>query len=112
MSVKATGAEIKAFMNDDEFWSQKGESWAEEVEFEINGSVSYDLNTDTLNDDDQIKLVDGYVVMEQEEEAVSLTTFFRRWRKTQTTAYLSVEVPKDKADIIKAAIKAAGGKVI
>jgi hypothetical protein len=112
MSVKATGAEIKAFMGDDNFWSQKGESWAEEVEFEVNGSVSYDLSLHTLNDNDQIKLVDGYVVMEQEEEPVSLATFFRRWRKTQTTAYLSVEVPKDKADIIKAAIKAAGGKVI
>src|SRR5690554_3431021 len=111
MSVKTTGAEIRAFLDDDKFWTQKGESWAEEVEFEINGSVTYDLSPVTLNDNDQIKLVNGYVCMEQEEEVVSLTTFFRRWRKTQTTTYLSVEVPKDKTDIVKAAIKAAGGKV-
>ena len=36
---------------------------------------------------------------------------FKRWRKKQSTVYLSVSVPKDKVDAVRAAIKAAGGTV-
>ena len=51
-----------------------------------------------MNDADRKKLMD-------------LVAEFRRWRKQQTTEYLSVEVPKDKADAVRSAITAAGGRV-
>jgi hypothetical protein len=35
--------------------------------------------------------------------------YLKKWRKQQNTVYLSVSVPKDKAEAVKAAIKAAGG---
>jgi len=45
------------------------------------------------------------------DEGPSLETYFRRWRKKQTTTFLTVECDHTKLEAVKAAIKAAGGKI-
>ncbi len=37
---------------------------------------------------------------------------FRRWRKSQSTAMLSVEAPKELLDAVVRAIREAGGRVV
>lgn len=115
-----TGAELKAFYNDDKFWLKaddpRGEdgAWHEEVILSVNDeeqgedfSIQYDLQ-----DDDRVLILDGVVFFrDPETEGCSFETFFKRWRKKQSTVYLSVSVPKDKVDAVRAAIKAAGGTV-
>lgn len=39
-------------------------------------------------------------------------TLFRKWRKALTVTLLGVEVPNDQVDAVRAAVKAAGGKVL
>jgi hypothetical protein len=110
--IKTTGAEIKAFWNDQTYW---GECAVEEEVVTVNGKeiAEGEFDTRDLLDNDRVT-IDGGFVWDQRDEFefdCDLSTFFRRWRKQQTTAFLAVEVPKEKADAVRAAIVAAGGKV-
>ncbi|HHH9443076.1 TPA: hypothetical protein ACP32N_005064 [Pseudomonas aeruginosa] len=115
MPTKTTGAELKTFYTDEKFWDEddKHQAWCEDVILEVNGEekdTSFSI-TDDLEHNDQVKILDGVVMFNSDKDGLSFETFFKRWRKQQNTAYLSVEAPKDKLDSIKAAIIAAGGKV-
>lgn len=79
----------------------------------VNGSRvdEYSDYIDALADADKVTVDGGWVVDQGSDKEYSLDTFFGRWRKQQTTEHLSVEVPKEKADAVRAAIKVAGGKV-
>lgn len=118
MPIKTTGAELKAFYNDEKYWGKTQDSstdiWHEELVIEVNGVEQPDGYSidDNLKDEDQVNILNGYVMSNQVEFAErSLESFFKAWRKIQNTAYLSVEVPKDKLEAVRAAILAAGGKL-
>lgn len=110
--IKTTGAEWKAFHADKAYW---GEFCVEDEVVTVNGAQvdEYSFDPDTLADADKVTVDGGWVADQAtgSDKEYSLDTFFRRWRKQQTTEYLSVEVSKDKAEAVRAAIKAAGGKV-
>lgn len=119
MATKTTGAELRAFYNDDSYWLKSGDGnsddvWHEELVLEVNGveqSDDFSINED-LKDEDQVKLVNGHVLSTREGFADrSFESFFKAWRKQQNTVYLSVAVPKEKLDAVCAAILAAGGSV-
>ncbi|MBM3105582.1 hypothetical protein IIE18_10565 [Pseudomonas sp. V1] len=115
MPTKTTGAELKAFYSDDEFWNPNGadDVWQEELELEVNGVVkddSFSIEMD-LKPEDQVRIMAGWVQSTDGSVDLSFETYFKRWKKQQDTAYLSVQAPKDKLDAIRAAIIAAGGKV-
>lgn len=110
--IKTTGAEWKAFMSDEVYW---GECAVDDEVTTVNGSPVDEYEFDLMSVADADKLtVDGGWVFDQAKGSAkewALATFFRTWRKQQTTEFLSVEVPKEKADAVRAAIVAAGGKV-
>ena len=113
MTVKATGAEVKSFYTDEKFWP-KGVIHEDEV-ITIDGIAadegSVDLEQD-LSDTCIVEITDGYVTNETyDKDLGSFEAYFKKWRKQQDTAFLSVSVPKDKLDAVLSAIKAAGGKV-
>ncbi|MDD2127038.1 hypothetical protein NP544_26205 [Pseudomonas monteilii] len=115
MPTKTIGSELKAFYNDDGFWKPNGEDdvWHEELELEVNGQVmddSFSIGED-LKPEDQVRIMGGWVQSNDGSVDVSFETYFKRWKKKQDTAFLSVQAPKDKLDAIKEAIIAAGGKV-
>ena len=119
MATKTTGAELRAFYNDDAYWLKSGDGksddvWHEELVLEVNGieqSDDFSINQD-LKDEDQVKIVYGHVLSTSEGfEGRSFESFFKTWRKQQNTVYLSVAVPKEKLDAVRAAILAAGGSV-
>lgn len=110
--IKTTGAEWKAFNADTPYWA---EFYVEDEIVTVNGSRvdEYSDYIEALADADKVT-VDGGWVADQDKDSddgYSLNTFFKRWRKQQTTEYLSVEVSKDKVEAVRAAITAAGGKV-
>lgn len=113
MATKTTGAEIQAFYDDKDFWpdeNAKGSVWHEELALKVNGTESDDHEIPSLNANDQVTIIAGWVSAEGPYEADCLfETYFKRWRKIQNTAHLAVSVPKDKLEAVKAAIKAAGG---
>ncbi|HCL4132348.1 TPA: hypothetical protein N2C61_003455 [Pseudomonas aeruginosa] len=119
MATKTTGAELKAFYNDDAYWQKSAANssddiWHDEVVLEVNGVEQPDdfsINED-LKDEDQVKIVYGQVLSNRDDFADrSFESFFKAWRKQQNTIYLAVAVPKDKVEAVRAAILAAGGSI-
>ncbi len=114
MTTKTTGAEFKRFYNDKEIWPD--DTWAEDEVVTVDGSSFKNddgmFDYDTIPDAAIVTVAEGYVDGPQfDGEGPSFETYFKRWKKKQTTATLIVECPLDKVDAVKAAIKAAGGKV-
>jgi hypothetical protein len=119
MPTKTTGLELQAFYNDDDYWKnapgQAEGFWHEEIMLEVNGKeVPEDFSiANDLQPDDQVVIIDGTVLSSiPNVDAQLFESFFKKWRKVQSIGYLAVEAPKDKLDAIKAAIRAAGGKVV
>ncbi len=110
MATKTTGAEFKAFYEDKTFWPEG--TWHEDEEVTIDGKLPPDgFDLSNVADNARMVLANGYVINEQDEELGSFDGYFRKWRKKQTTTFMAVEVPQEKAEAGKAAIIAAGGKV-
>lgn len=109
--IKTTGAEWKAFLHDDAYWGE----WAfDDYCYIINGhELENGVDEDTLSDLDVVKVDGGYVFDQApgSDKTGTLSAFFSKWRKQKTTEFLSVEVTKEKAEAVRAAIIAAGGKV-
>jgi hypothetical protein len=110
--IKTTGAEWKAFNADNAYWA---EFYVEDELVTVNGEAvdEHTFEANSLADADKVTVDGGWVADQAtgSDKEYSLDTFFRRWRKQQTTEYLSVEAPKEKADAVRVAIVAAGGKV-
>lgn len=119
MATKTTGAELRAFYNDEAYWSSTPNAssedvWHEEVVLKVNGIEQPDdfsINED-LKDVDRVVIVDGSVLSKSDDfKNCSFESFFKAWRKQQTTAHLAVSVPKEKLEAVRAAILAAGGSI-
>ncbi|MBI6883100.1 hypothetical protein [Pseudomonas putida] len=116
MATKTNGAELKAFYADGEFWPNSDDSplgiFHEETALQVNGQIIDDAEITDLNDTDSVTILSGVVYDENDRSfEMSFEAYFKKWRKKVNTTYLIVSVPNDKTDAIKAAIKAAGGKV-
>lgn len=119
MPTKTNGAELKAFYLDDAYWRKSSEKstddvWHEDLVLLVNGAEQPDdfsITTD-LRDEDEVTITSGWVMSNVPTfKERSFEAFFKAWRKAQDTAFLSVSVPKDKLEAVKAAIRAAGGSV-
>ena len=116
MATKTNGAELKKFFDDAEYWN-RGQGWYDESEFVINDSdePDYDIDPSNLTSADTVRILAGIYYPgpdARSEDGISLETFFKRWRKKQSTTTLVVECSKDHEDAVKTAIKMAGGRVL
>lgn len=113
MPTKTTGLEFKRFYNDPDWWP-KGR-WHEGEVVELNGVPlnEYDYNLGDVADTDRLKISGGFVYDDNDDQEYgSFEGYIRKWLRTQTTAVLSVEAPKEKVEAVKSAIVAAGGRVV
>lgn len=110
MAVKTTGVEFKKFYHDPEFWPE--DSWIEDIELLVDGerNESAEDDVDTIPDTSKVTIEAGFVVLDS-CNTPSLESFFKKWRKAQTTVSFVVECHKDHAEGIKAGIKMMGGTV-
>lgn len=109
--TKCTGAEFKAFYDDNAVWVHDGEElWVEGFVIAVNGEETEEMPED-MADSDEVAILGGFVMSANGNVDLDMSVVFRNWRKKQTTAFLNVQVPKDKLEAVKAAIVAAGGKV-
>lgn len=111
MAIKTTGAEFWRFYNDDEFWPDG--AWHEDTVVTVNGETVDDYTREIVPDD-ALVVIDGGVIFLAADgnKTVNFDSHFRKWRKVQDTMSIVVECPTAVIDAVKAAIKAAGGKVI
>lgn len=111
MATKTSGKELKAFYADASFWKEG--VWHEDEEILVNGQAVEDLEIANLNDTDEISIAGGYIFGPDwtHTEGPSFESFFRRWKKQQTTVTFVVQCDLNRADAIKAAIRVAGGHI-
>lgn len=115
MATKTTGAEFKRFYNDKQFWPDDGgDTYHDDAVLKVDGEYQEDgIDTDTLADTAVVTIEGGFVcgpALAGKEP--SLEAYFKRWRKGQTIALFLVECDTQVIDAVKAAIRAAGGRVI
>lgn len=112
MVTKTTGAELKRFYADPEFWPDG--IWHEDEEITIDGEdPPEDFEIEKVSDNAVCKIANGVVMGPQlEGKEPSFETYFKRWKKKQTSTTLVVECDLMKLDEIKAAIMTAGGRVL
>lgn len=111
MATKITGAEFWAFYEDKTFWGDG--VWHDDTCITVNGKEVTDYERTNIPDNAQL-VIDGGVVYlnDGDEDGIAFESHLRKWRKLQKTTQIAVECPKDQLDAVKAAIKAAGGKVL
>lgn len=92
-----SGAEYKAWQS-----SEWGSAWWEEYEMLINGVVVDDIALDEVKDADKIVINGGVVFADENDRAgCSATSHFNRWKKAQTTQFVSVQVSNDDVQALK-----------
>lgn len=115
MATKTSGIEFKRFYNDAKYWPPGADVWHEDVTYVINGKELSDDEDPTKVTDSDVVVIHGGMVMKsplyKEGNEPSVESYFRRWKKEQTTTAFVVECDVAKIEVIKAAIKAAGGKI-
>jgi len=110
MATKTIGAEFKAFYEDKAFWPEG--VWHEDEKITIDGVFQSEyLDFGSIPNNSQITLASGHVTNDNGDDFGSFEDYFRKWQKQQKTTFLTVEVPHEKAESVKAAIIVAGGKV-
>ena len=118
MAVKMSGAEFKRFYGDAAWWQgQRGTAhtpWHEEATIMIDGEQideNYDLD---LTPDAAVVSLDGGIVQCEawdDNKSYTLDGYFRAWKKKQSTITIVVTCDRATEDTVRAAIKAAGGKI-
>lgn len=113
MPTKASGAEFKRFYTDNVYWPQdEGNTYHEDQSILVNGA-EYDGDFEDIADDALVSIDGGIVFGPQwDGNEPSFETYFKRWRKLQSTVSMMVEVDRSKEEALRAAIGAAGGKIL
>lgn len=115
MAVTTSGAEFKRFYRDPAYWPEDGgDTWHEDVVFSVDGKqISDEYNMSDVPDAAKVSIDGGLVFSPKfNNNEPSFETYFKRWRKAQTTQILMIEADQKNIEAIKAAIKAAGGKIV
>ena len=108
MAVKTSGAELKAFFDDDSFWPS--DTYYDGSMFVVDGAKYED---DLCKIDDFANVViDGVVVIERKDRRINLARFFNKWKERQTTETVVVEVQKSRVTELLDAVRLAGAKRI
>lgn len=107
--IKTNGSEYKRFYDDETAWPDG--AWHEDELLIVNGDKC-EAGIDSIPDNATVNLIGGVVYDLPNGSTVSMETHFRNWRKRQSMTTILVECDRAKLDDVKAAIKAAGGKVL
>lgn len=121
MSINTTGRDFKRFYNDDAVWKPPGSkegAYFDDVAIYVDGNDWEDTGKDytDIPDDAKVSFSGGSWYPDQttaaQYEGRNFETVFKKWRKAQTHTTIIVEVALENIDAMKAAVTAAGGKVL
>ena len=107
--IKTNGAEFKRFYNDETAWPDG--AWHEDELLLVNGDEC-EAGIDTIPDNAIVNLSGGAVFGLPSGAEPSMELHFKNWRRRQTATTILVECDLTKVDDVKAAVKAAGGKLM
>lgn len=116
MTVKMSGLEFKSFWNDKNAWpGNDGDTYVEDETISVGDIEHVDgVETEDIKDTDIVKINGGYIYSTADTslDGKSLETHFKQWKKNKSKTTFIVECDRSIEDAVKAAIIAAGGKVI
>lgn len=114
MATRTTGAEYKRFYSDPNAWPADSETWNEDTILKVNGVELEDYDVERFADTDRIIIVSGIVLSDRwdSDQAPSLESYFKRWKKAQDTVILTVQVSKELQAAVEKAIAEVGGKLV
>lgn len=106
MSVKLTGAEFLAFMNDKAFWYDG--RWYEDAVISINGGEEFDWDGEAIAPTDKIIWQGGCLYETADVGSISydLERKLRAWLKARSVTTFLVEVPNEQVEAFRAHLKA------
>lgn len=111
MPTKTNGAEFKRFYADEATWPEG--TWHDDVLFTVNGQDPGDFDMANVADTDVITMEGGVVQGgPYDGKEPSIESLFKRWLKLQNTVTLAIEFDASKQELVLAALKSAGAKVI
>ena len=112
MTAKTTGAELKRFYADEEFWPA-GDVYHEDECITVDGADRPShVDIDQIPDGAKVTVARGCIIGLSDGDEPSFEAYFKRWRKKQKTASFVVECDIDKREALVALIKANSGKVV
>ena len=112
MTARTNGAEFKAYYNDKNAWP---EGWYHEyATITVHGVADGRLDDLEGVDDDAILTIAGGGIYKSDGSPLNLSmeAHFTRWRKSQKTERVVVEVEKARKTELLEAIKRVGAKVV
>jgi hypothetical protein len=118
--TKTTVAEFRDFYNDEAVWAN--DAWYEDLAITIDGAPLDNDDVDWSSPPASIPLsslmtISGGVLLRPKTKGSSqcdgldMEREFKRWRKSRTVTTVSVTVPNDQVEPLKAYIASVGGKV-
>ena len=110
MSVKTTGAVFKKFYDDPSVWLEG--YYHDDTVIMVDGNPDDDTDLSEVKDASVIVVHSGWIINAEGDAVVDLGTALKRWLRKQGTVSLIVECDASQVEAVKAAIKAAGGKVL
>lgn len=101
--MKVSVLEFEEFLNDDKFWKDfvlEGELILDDQNIEINGDLISQKGDWFLDNIDKILDVKGGSVYDEENDprgnkAISLQTFFRKWKRLRTERVVILKCPSE-----------------
>ena len=105
--VKTRGAEFNRYYSDETLWSGH---WHDDVLITVNGEEVEEY--EDLPDDAKVTIEAGVVFHEEDNglaDGIEMITHFKRWKKSQTTTTLVLEVDKTQVDELVDMIKKLPG---
>lgn len=113
MSLKITGAEFKQFYADEAIWGgSSSETYHDDLYIKRNGAdLPEDFDYTKFEDTDALEIESGYIVFPADGTDADFQATIIKWQENRTSVMFNVSCPKALEDVVKAAIKAAGGTV-
>lgn len=109
--ITTTASEWQTFMNDQAFW----ENHIVDDEVVMVNGAPWSGDVDATVQPGAVVTVDGGAIFNDndvDEPIDTLENFFARWRAARVTVVFAVEADSDMAANVKAAVIAAGGRVL
>ena len=110
--ITMSGADYREFYHDRSVWGERDEGWLDEDDICVNGVIADFAPTPENCPDSAIVTFSYGAMVDGPHNGEDLTDVARKWLLNRTYITLTVCVKKDDIENLKAAIKAAGGRVL
>jgi len=113
MPLKITGKELRDWDLESEKWFADHLGEIGDENFAVDGQeMVLEEAIDAASDTSSVIVRSGYVFDAVNNKDLSLVSMIRKWKKAKDSEQILAEVPKARAEELRALIKKNGGKIL